>query len=94
MSDNSAVTFSNGSTTFTGDGITLYRAMTLKSGISLHRKCGMIPTRGMSITRMFGIASEITGKKNKRGQHEAAEADLSAYIEALKAALPVIDKRG
>lgn len=91
--DPSAVTISNGGTTFTGDGIQLFRAVTLKSAIKLHRDCGMIPTRGMTITKLFGIAQQITGKKYKRGQHDAAIADLTVWIDAANAAMPIIDER-
>jgi hypothetical protein len=91
--DPSAVTHHNGGTTFTGDAIHLYRAVTLKGALKLHRDCGMIPTRGMTITKMFAIAQQITGKKYKRGGHDAAITDLTAWIEAAKASMPIIDER-
>jgi hypothetical protein len=91
--DSSAVTHHNGGTTFTGDAIHLYRAVTLKSAIKLHKACGMIPTRGMTITKMLGSAEQITGKKYKRGQHDVAITDLTAWIEAAKASMPIIAQR-
>ena len=91
--DPSAVTHHNGGTTFTGDAIHLYRAVTLKGAIKLHRDHGMIPTRGMTITKLFGIAQQITGKKYKRGQHDAAIQDLTVWIDAANASMPIIDQR-
>lgn len=76
------------------DATQLYRAVVLKSSISLHQKCGMIPTRGMTITKLFQIASEFTGQRYKRGEHERAIADLTVWIETMKSALPVTDSRG
>ena len=68
---------------FTGkDGVATYRAIVTKSAIGLHKKCGMIPTRGMTITKLFKVATEITGTKYKRGQHDLAMADLTKWIEA------------
>jgi len=69
--------------TFVGkDGVSTYRAIVTKSAIKLHRDCGMIPTRGMTITKLFKVAAEITGTKYKRGQHDLAMANLEKWIEA------------
>lgn len=78
----------------TGDAIPLYQVITLRAAIKLHKACGMIPTRGMTITRMFQSAKNVTGKTYKRGQHDAAIADLTLWIDAAKASMPVTDKRG
>lgn len=89
MSD-SHVTISAHATSFVGpDATNLFRALTLKQGIAMHRKFGMIPTRGATITRMLAMASEYSGKPYKRGQHAQAEADLQAWIDAMKCALPI-----
>jgi hypothetical protein len=75
----------NGVTSFNGyDATNLYRAAMIKSGIKLHRDTGMLLTRGATITKLFGMASEYTGKKYKRGQHNAAIADMEAWIETAK----------
>jgi hypothetical protein len=70
-------------TTFAGtDGVNTYRAIVTKSAIKMHRDCGMIPTRGMTITKMLKIAADITGKaKYKRGAHDEAITDLEKWIE-------------
>lgn len=93
MTDQTAVTFSNGSTSFTGEAVSLFRVMQIKSSIRLHRDTGMIPTRGVTITRMLTMAGEITGKKYKRGHHDAAINDLTVWIEAAKASMPIVDNR-
>jgi hypothetical protein len=89
--DNSEIRHhSGGGVTITGkDGMNFYRAVTLKSMIGLHQKTGLIPTRGVSITRMFAMATEYTGKHYKRGGHDEAIADLSVWIETMRAALPI-----
>ena len=69
--------------TFTGpDGVNTYRAAVLRSSIKLHKSTGMIPTRGVTITRMFKLATEYTGKTYKRGAHDAAIADLQEWLDA------------
>lgn len=93
MNDTSAITLTNGATIHTGDAIPLFRVKMLRSAIKLHKNTGMIPTRGVTITRMFAEASKITGKTYKRGQHDAALADLTKWIDAADASMPVIDQR-
>jgi len=91
MSDDSHVTIGpNGGMSFVGpDAVRLFAAVSLKSAIGLHRKCGMIPTRGVTITKMLAQATQVTGKQYRRGQHQQAEADLQIWIDAMKAALPI-----
>ena len=67
--------------TFTGTaGVNTYRVATLAKMIKLHRDTGMIPTRGVTITKMFKIAQEYTGKAYKRGAHDQAIADLQEWL--------------
>lgn len=66
-----------------------FRCKVLRSSIDLHRKTGIIPTRGVTITRMFAMATQYTGKQYKRGAHEAAIADLDTWLATMRAALPV-----
>lgn len=73
---------------FTGDGITLYAAALLKGHIKLWQKTGMIPTRGVGITKMLESASHYTGQKYKRSQVDQAIIDLDAFCITMKAALP------
>lgn len=79
-----------GGTSFVGpDAVELFRAITLRNGISMHQKCGMIPTRGMGIVNMFKLAHQYTGQKYKRGEHQRAIDDLTVWIETMRSAIPV-----
>ena len=71
------------------DAVHLLRAKMLRSSIKLHLATGMIPTRGVTITKMFKMAGEYTGQTYKRGQHERAMQDLTVWIETMTSALPV-----
>lgn len=94
--DNSAITLHDGGTSITGkDGMLYYKAITLKSSLSLFIKTGnrIIPTRGVTGPVMLRLASEFSGKTYKRGQYQQALDDLSVWIETMKAALPIEDER-
>ncbi len=94
MSDNSSITISDGGTTWAGaDAVSLYRAKATRSAIKGWVKFGMIPTRGVTITRLLQIAGEYTGKSYKRGAGEAAMADLTVWIDTMMSALPISDTR-
>lgn len=71
------------------DATNLFRAKTLKAGLSLWRKTKMIPTRGVTISVMLVMAYGYTGKAYTRKQVEQAEADLQVWIDTMAAALPV-----
>lgn len=90
----SEIVLNNGSTTFAGpDAVNLFRAISLKSSLSLYAKCGMRPTRMVTPTMMLQMATEYTGKKYKRSQHAQAAADMNAWIQTMKTALPITDER-
>ena len=80
-----------GAVTYEGvDAVKLYGLKALRRGIQLHRDCGMIPTRGVTITKMLASASAITGKTYKgKTKHDAAIADLTATIDAAMASMPI-----
>ena len=67
--------------TFTGNGITTYRAIAVKHGLKLYAKTGMKPNRDWTITSMLRTASHITGKPYTRKQIQEAIADLEAWIK-------------
>lgn len=71
------------------DATQLFRVRMLKSAIELHKKMGLIPTRGATITKMFAMAGQYTGQKYKRGEHDRAASDLRVWIETMLSALPV-----
>ena len=80
-----------GSTAFVGpDAVDLFRVRMLRSALIMHKKCRMIPTRGMTITKMFAATTQITGKKYKRGEHDKAIADLDIFLNNLESAMPIV----
>jgi hypothetical protein len=90
MSNDSYIHVGKSGTTIVGhDATMLYRAIVLRSSIKLYAATGMIPTRGVTITKMLAMASEYTGKRYKRGQYAEAQADLNVWIETMKSAMPV-----
>jgi hypothetical protein len=93
VTDQTAITLSKGGTTFTGDAINFYQAATLKGALKLYASCGMIPTRGFTITKMLKLAQTFTGKTYKRGDAAKAAADMQEWVDACKAAMPIIDNR-
>lgn len=86
----SSITYSAGGTTFAGpDATNFFRAAMLASSLGLYAKCGMIPTRGVTITKMLAMATQYTGKKYKRGDALKAQADVKLWADTMKAALPI-----
>lgn len=80
-----------GGTAFVGrDAVDLFRVKTLRVAINAHKRSGLIMTRGLTVTRMMQIATEITGKPYKGAtKHDAALADLDAHIAAAEASMPI-----
>lgn len=92
--DESYIQHSEGGTVFAGpDATRLVQAATLASALRLYANTGIIPTRGVNITRMLTLASQYTGKTYKRGSARTAAADVRLWVEAMKTALPVRDGR-
>lgn len=84
----------HGSMTFDGpDAVLLFLATTLRGAIGLYLKTGMKAGRTYTVTNMLDAAGRVTGKRYKRSELAKAQADLTTWIEAMKAALPVIDER-
>lgn len=81
----------SGAITFSGpDAVAYHRAVSLQFALKLYKDSGgrIIPTRGMTITKMLAIATQITQKPYKRGQIDAAIADVKAWADTMRAALP------
>lgn len=90
MNDSSVTLHRDGGITFSGpDATLLYTAISLRGAIRLFSKTGIAPGRGYTGSTMLGSAGQLTGKKYKRGQYEAAVADLTVWIDTMKAALPI-----
>jgi hypothetical protein len=82
-----------GVTAYVGpDATLLVSAMMLRTGIKMYRTCGMIPTRGMTITKMLERATVFSGKKYTRAKMDQAIADLTTWIEAMKSAIPIVER--
>jgi len=91
----SGINYGKGGTMIYGpDGMKFFRAVTLASSLSLYAKTKMLPTRGVTVSKMLAMASEFTGKKYKRTQVEQAAADVREWAQAMKAALPKTDENG
>jgi hypothetical protein len=85
-------------TSFVGpDAIRLFQAATLKSHIKLYAKSRIIPTRGVSFTKMLRMAADLQGLppyKRFQNVQQAADkvcADLDAWMAAMKSALPIVE---
>ena len=90
MGSDSYVKCNSSGVTFAGpDAVHLYRAIMLMNSIALHKKSGLIPTRGMGIMRMFEQAQEFTGQTYKRGEHERVIRDLHTWIQLMRSSLPI-----
>lgn len=95
MADDSYIQRGTSSTIFVGpDATKLVQATAVKAGIEFYLKTGMKLNRAYTPTNLLAVASKFSGKTYKRGRRGLAEAaaDLGAWIAAMKAALPVVDK--
>lgn len=80
------------STTFVGDATSVFAVHQLKSAIGMWRKFKMIPTRGVTITKMLKAASGYTGKRYTSKQCQQAEDDLKTWLDAMLLATEVTTK--
>ncbi len=85
----------HGGTTLVGpDAVNLYRAIHVQSALLMYAKTGMLMTRGATPTVLLRIAKEYTGKDYKgKDKYTQAADDVRVWIDTMKAALPVTDKR-
>lgn len=91
--DDSYVKITSSATLYAGpDATNFYRAASLRGSLKLYAECKIIPTRGVTITRMLAMATEYTGKKYRRGDALKAANDISKWIDAMRSALPIISE--
>jgi len=93
MNERSEIVTGPGGTTFAGpEAVDLFRAVALKSGISMYAKCGMKPNSMWTPTNMLAAAGRLTGKKYKlsRSGYAKAIADLEAWIVEARREIPVV----
>lgn len=95
MSDNMIIR-GVGGTMFSGpEAVRLFQAMALRTGLQLYSRTGMLPSRGYTPGKMLAAAGAFTGKKYGRGTMpncKAAADDLTIWIDATKAMMPVVDE--
>lgn len=73
------------------DAIIYVRAELLSSSLKLYAVCKIIPTRGVTATKMLKMATGYTGKSYKRGEYLKAANDVKKWADEMKAALPKIE---
>ena len=84
------VSISVSGTSYSGpDAVAQYRARVLASSLRLYARTGIRPTRGVGPARMLQLASAITHKKYKRGEHMRAADDVTQWADTMLAALDV-----
>ena len=66
--------------------IQMYRAATLKAALGLYAKCKIQANRAYTPTRMLQAATEYTGVRYTRGQHDLAASDLQEWLDEKLAA--------
>lgn len=82
--EQSTITHSAGVMMFSGEkAVDAFRIATLISAIGL-LKAGIIPTRGMTMTKALKIATEYTGIKYKRTEADKAAANLKHILDIRK----------
>ena len=75
------------------DGTRLFQAITIRSALKLH-KAGLRVNRHITTTMLFKFASSYTHKLYKRGEFDRAMQDLTVWIDAMRAAIPVTVEKG
>lgn len=89
----SEIKISKHATVYSGpDATELFRAQVLASSIKMWIKCGIIPTRGVTISKMLHLVARYSGKSYPRGKAGAAKAvaDLEIWINTMRVALPIV----
>jgi hypothetical protein len=71
------------------DATTLYRVNMIKVSIKLWMKCGMMPTRGVTISKLLKMAEQYTGRKYKKSEAAYAVEDLHNWVTTMVSALPI-----
>lgn len=71
-------------TTFTGDQVSVFAMITLKSALSLYAKTGMKANRAYTPTAMMRTVSRMTGRTFKARDYARAIVALEEAIEAAR----------
>jgi hypothetical protein len=93
MSEDSYIRYSKSrgeATSYVGrDATELFRVNMIKVSIKLYMKTGMIPTRGVTISKMLKMAEQYTGRKYKKSEAAYAVEDLHNWVSTMVSALPI-----
>ncbi|QIV65883.1 hypothetical protein Cp1R7AA1_020 [Mesorhizobium phage Cp1R7A-A1] len=76
----------NGTVIATGNGVSVFQAITIKSALKLYAKTGIKANRAYTPTNMMAMAKKITGKKLAARDYMGGVAALESWIEEQKAA--------
>lgn len=71
------------------DATELYRVNMIKVSIKLWMKTGMMPTRGVTISKLLKMAEQYTGRKYKKSKAAYAVEDLHNWVSTMVSALPI-----
>lgn len=78
-----------GGATYAGpDAVAVFRARAVASALRLYARTGLKANRAYTPSAMLAVATEVTGRKFKRGQYAEAAAALDAW--AIAAAQPLL----
>lgn len=88
--DDSRITIDKVGTMYAGrDAVELFRVKMLISGLKLNASTGMLPTRGMTKSKMLAMAGQYTKRKYKRTEMQQAIDDLKEFYSLLASSLPI-----
>lgn len=68
-------------TSFVDEGVNVFVAITVKSGIKMYANHKMIPNRNWTIGKMMAKARDITGKKFGNRDYDEAVRCLESWID-------------
>lgn len=90
----SIVQHQHGGTSFNGrEAVNVYRITVIASALRFYAKTGMKVNRAYTPTAMLNAASEMTGKKFKRGQYLEAAVALDELKTQALGTVELIDER-
>lgn len=75
------------------DATRLFAAIALATALDLYARRRLLVNRNYTPTKMLAAAGRLCGKTYRRGQHAEAWLDVRQWVNAMKAAMPVLDAR-
>lgn len=94
MQTSEIIIHKGGGATYVGpDATNLVRAVHLRGFITLYMRSGMIPTRGLTITKLLTMCKQYTNKTYKRTEQAKAVADMTIWIDTMKLGMPITEPK-